>query len=411
MAVDSNRFNLDYTYLFNNALPNLNIETRASYYRNTQEVNTKPTLLPAGVPGFPDGVIGAPGYKEEQSRIDISSIYKGFAKHILRLGFGGYWGNLYKTSEQKNFTLDITKAFPFVPKATGVTDVSGTPEVFLPEKKRTNYYLFLQDEWQFVQDWALTSGVRYDHYSDFGDTTNPRLALVWATTDTITTKLLYGRAFRAPSFAELFATANPVALGNPDLKPETIDTYELAFSHQVKSNFKYSANLFYYKIKDLILFIPGSDGIKAQNTGGRKGKGGEFELEYSPSNSVKIIGNYSYQKSLDNSTNKDVGEAPNQEVYGRLEWIVASNWRIDPQVNWVGKQKRAPNDTRTDPVHEYTTFDLTIRRVNIIDKLEASLSVRNLFNAAVYEPSPVGGVKNDFPMAGRSLFGEIAYNF
>ena len=41
---------------------------------------------------------------------------------------------------------------------------------------------------RFLNDWELTAGVRYDHYSDFGDTVNPRLALVWSTTRNLTTK-------------------------------------------------------------------------------------------------------------------------------------------------------------------------------------------------------------------------------
>jgi outer membrane receptor protein involved in Fe transport len=56
----------------------------------------------------------------------------------------------------------------------------------------------------------------------------PRAALVWAMDYNLTAKLLYGRAFRAPSFVEMYAINNPAALGNPNLKPETTDTWEAA---------------------------------------------------------------------------------------------------------------------------------------------------------------------------------------
>ena len=105
---------------------------------------------------------------------------------------------------------------------------------------------FAQDEWQFVENWNLTTGIRYDHYSDFGGTLNPRFALVWATTDSVTTKLLYGRAFRPPSFNELYVINNPNIVGDPELKPQTIDTYELALSHQLTREFLYTLNAFYY---------------------------------------------------------------------------------------------------------------------------------------------------------------------
>jgi outer membrane receptor protein involved in Fe transport len=142
--------------------------------------------------------------------------------------------------------------------------MSVIPQKSLPEKQRTSYYLFAQDEWKLARNWLATTGVRYDHFSDFGNTTNPRLALVWATTDKITTKLLYGKAFRAPSFSELFATSNPLTLGNPNLKPETIDTYELALSHQLSSRLLYTANIYRYNIKDFITFVPQTGGKSAK---------------------------------------------------------------------------------------------------------------------------------------------------
>ena len=85
----------------------------------------------------------------------------------------------------------------------------------MPEGRRDSSYIYIQDIWQLSNDWELTAGVRSDHYSDFGSTTNPRFALVWANTYRLTTKLFYGEAFRAPSFAETKEVNNPVALGNP----------------------------------------------------------------------------------------------------------------------------------------------------------------------------------------------------
>ena len=95
-------------------------------------------------------------------------------------------------------------------------------------KSHLRLHLSLQDEWQLAPDWELTAGVRYDHYSDFGATLNPRAALVWQTSPRLTSKILYGRAFRAPAFDTLYAQNNPVGLGNDSLDPETIDTIELA---------------------------------------------------------------------------------------------------------------------------------------------------------------------------------------
>jgi outer membrane receptor for ferrienterochelin and colicin len=406
----SDRINADYTYTLQDLGPDWRLEGRISYFYNTQEVEENVWIFPPGAFGgaYPDGFIGNPGYKINSTRFDINSVFRGLDGHLIRFGTGAFWGDVYQTTETKNFNPD------FSPRA-GIEDVSDTAEVYLPEKDRTTYHAFIQDEWQFADNWQLTSGVRYDHYSDFGSTTNPRLALVWATTDSITTKLLYGKAFRAPSISELHVTSNPIALGDKNLKPEKIDTYELALSQQVSSSFRYTSNIYYYEIKDFIsfeTFDPNTPGNKrAENFGERTGYGFEFEADYKPSNSVRILTNYAYQKSEDNKTNTDVGEAPNHQFYLRTEWKPKDNWLITPQLNWVGKQKRSNSDARTKALASYTTVDLTIRQLDIIDNLDISLSVHNFFDKSVFEPSEAGGLVNDFPMAGRSIYGEIAYKF
>lgn len=50
----------------------------------------------------------------------------------------------------------------------------------------------------------LNQGVRHDHFSTVGGTTNPRLAVIWSPYDETTVKLLYGAPFRAPNPYELY---------------------------------------------------------------------------------------------------------------------------------------------------------------------------------------------------------------
>ncbi|HDK02834.1 MAG TPA: TonB-dependent receptor, partial [Gammaproteobacteria bacterium] len=225
---DSHRFNADLTYRTLDLSPNWDLKARLSYF----DVATKTDLVlfPPGAFGgtFSNGVIGNPDVFERQGRLDLSAFYTGFRRHRVRIGTGVFYGDMYKTRETKNFTIGPGG----IPTPLGgLVDVSQSAPFIRPHH-RTDAYVYLQDEWDFVRDWALTAGVRYDRYSDFGGTTNPRLALVWQARYDLTAKLLYGRAFRAPSFAELFSINNPVGLGNPNLKPETINTAELAFDYQ-----------------------------------------------------------------------------------------------------------------------------------------------------------------------------------
>jgi outer membrane receptor protein involved in Fe transport len=85
----------------------------------------------------------------------------------------------------------------------------------------------------FTKDLRLSAGARLDHYSTFGSTINPRVALIVRPYEAGNLKIMAGRAFRAPSIYELYyndglATQRP----SPDLRPETTISGEVEFSHR-----------------------------------------------------------------------------------------------------------------------------------------------------------------------------------
>lgn len=417
----SDRVNTDMTFTFKDLVDDLDLTSRLSYYYADQQVDKNNVLYPAGsnlflplvppaTPLYPDGAIGNPEYREEQARINIDGQFSGIDRHILRFGIGYFWGDIYEVTEQKNFLPNLT------PRPNGLEDVSDTDEVFLPEEDRTSGSIYLQDEWLFADSWALTTGVRYDHFSTFGETTNPRAALVWAMTDRMTTKFLYGKAFRAPTIAELFVTSNPVNLGNPELDPERIDTYEIAFSHQPNDKLSYSTNLFLFEIDDYINFVPiGGVSFQAKNVGRIKGKGLEFEATYELLSNLDIQGNFAYHDTEDKNAKDDVGETPNKQFYIKSIWEMTEELQFNSQLNWVGKQDRAPSDNR-GKVDDYTTVDLILRASSKEQPIAFSIAAKNIFDEEVFEASPPPSppftepyIPNDFPMAGRSFYAELSY--
>jgi len=101
-----------------------------------------------------------------------------------------------------------------------------------------------------VQSFEAQVAARYDHYSDFGDTTNPKIALRWQPLKMLLLRGSWGTGFRAPTLYDLFTpqqqggvTSDPhddpvrcpvtkspqdcsvfyprVVGGNPTLQPET----------------------------------------------------------------------------------------------------------------------------------------------------------------------------------------------
>ena len=69
-------------------------------------------------------------------------------------------------------------------------------------------------------------------------------------------KLLFATAFRAPNFAEMFTTNNPVLLGDPNLDPEKINTYEIGLGYNFSKHIRGNINYFYNRIRDRIVRAP-----------------------------------------------------------------------------------------------------------------------------------------------------------
>lgn len=382
------RISTDLTYQDTNFAPDLDVTAQASYFYITEQSDL--TLYPPGTDlgtgVFPNGVIGNPSKWERHLRFNLSAVYTRLQSHKLRFGTGTQDDDLYRTQESNNYSTGfpgpVIEVTPFL----------------LPHSRRVNY-VYAQDEWAFIKDWYLTAGVRHDQYSDFGGTTNPRLALVWETAYNLTSKLLYGRAFRPPSFSELYNTTNPVLIGNPNLKPETNQSTELAFAWQATSTLQANLNLFHYLMKDILR--PDSSGT-VQNAGRQHGEGFETELVWDASQSLRLSGNYAQQHSIDEATNQDAGNAPRHHIYARVDWRFVPRWTMDTQLNYVADRKRAPGDTRPD-IADYHTVDLTLRNNNLSGDWGFAFKVLNLFGADAREPSPSPGlIPNDLPLAPRA---------
>lgn len=387
------------------------LEARASYLYGSNE-NPRVTLYPAGAffGAFPDGMWASPNVYEENARLDLNSEFRGREDHLVRLGTGFYWGDLFRTTTTNNYLLGGPVPAPRpVP-----TDVSDTPAVFEPENQRTSYYAFAQDEWTLARDWNLTSGLRWDRYSDVGGTVNPRLSLVWNTTPNLTSKLLYGEAFRPPSMFELYGTNNPVSLGNPDLKPEKLRSAELAFAWRPLPTLSWETSLYALEIHDFIDFVndPGQPTFTARNNSTVKGKGLETELRQQVSGALEWLVNYSSQRTR-NDHGVPLGLAPREEAYLRATWKVGDSWQVVPQVNWIGERARQAGDNRP-PLAGYATADLTLRQVTG-RRLDIDVVVRNLADADVREPSrgpgpgqSQAGIRDDLPQQGRSVSLEVS---
>jgi outer membrane receptor for ferrienterochelin and colicin len=352
----------------------------------------------------PNGQIGGPNQWERQLRLSGFATYSGFADHNLRFGFGHDNLDLYKARTIKNYHfVGSTPVFDTPPVATDYTAIQ--PHI-RPQQRQVTY-AFVQDQWRIAPDWTLTAGLRHDDYSDFGGTSNPRLALVWEAAYNLTAKLLYGRAFRAPSFNEQYGI-NPVQNGNPNLRPENIGTSEAALSWQAHKDLQMNLGLFRYDAKNLIRLV----GTSFANIGTVHGSGMEAQAVWDIGRRSRLTVNYSYQKSMDEASNKDAGYAPHHHLYLRADSRFTGIGSASVQVNWVADRRRAADDMRAADVADYKSVDVTLRTEPNKNHWDFAVSIRNLFDARVLEPSLAPGTAfpDDLPIPGRSFYLQAIYS-
>ncbi|HEY9235347.1 MAG TPA: TonB-dependent receptor [Phenylobacterium sp.] len=116
----------------------------------------------------------------------------------------------------------------------------------------------------------LSLAGRLERYSDFGWTGNPKVGALWSPVQGLLIRASYGRSFRAPALRELSDPAsNSSSLlpsgaarigtliqsgGNPDLDPETADSYTVGFELAPRrlSGLRLGFNWFDIRFKDRI---------------------------------------------------------------------------------------------------------------------------------------------------------------
>ncbi|MFL6692949.1 MAG: TonB-dependent receptor plug domain-containing protein, partial [Ramlibacter sp.] len=100
---------------------------------------------------------------------------------------------------------------------------------------RTVYAVFGEVSAPVTKYLELNGAVRYDHYSDFGSATTPKVGFKLTPADGFAMRGTYAEAFRAPGPAEVggssfgFTNFGILSIGSASIKPETAKSYTLGF--------------------------------------------------------------------------------------------------------------------------------------------------------------------------------------
>jgi outer membrane cobalamin receptor len=157
---------------------------------------------------------------------------------------------------------------------------------------RTSFFGELQ--WLFGKSAAVYSGLRLDYYSNFGLAANPSISASWWALPRVRLRSALGRAFRIPSFTELYYR-DPNHEANSSLKPESSWSAEVGADFVPAKNWLGSMTLFSRRERDIIDWIRDSPQDKWRTSNIRKLRtaGLELSLERTLNSRLRLTARYS----------------------------------------------------------------------------------------------------------------------
>jgi outer membrane cobalamin receptor len=351
----------------------------------------------------PNGMVAHDTAKMEAYGGEVRFDYQLADNNMLTLGLAAEHRALFNATFHVNFNPDLSSkgALEEVKGAYNWIDDTKT--------QRDIWAIYLQDIWTISEQVELTSGLRHDQYSDFGGSTNPKVAAVWKLTDTWRVKAHYAKGFKAPTYAELYIQSNPSQQGNPDLEAETTDTYEASLSYARPG--RYEAHITYFNIQFDNMIQPSIIGNKGINGKGMTSEGVELEWRKRWKLGHALYANYTWQDVRYASAGHEL-----VEDVARSKGNIGFNYKVNRYLNLnlntfiTGDKPRATGDTRDD--HKgYSFTDATFIVSNIVPNLEVQGSIKNLFNKALTTPSVFGTTMSDSPLDRRSFNLELRYTY
>jgi len=359
-------------------------------------------LFPSGFYGvYPDGLRATYFTQERRFKGAFELTYSGIDKHNILLGYEYNTIELTDSWANLNFHPLTQEPLPFMQRFDD-EETNGLPVGL----KRKLHSIFFQDEFHLIDNLTITTGLRFDHYNDAGDTFTPRLAGVYRMNTNHILKIQYASAFRPPSFLEMYLQNTPGLEGNRDIEPSLIDTYELCYIY--KKNQILGRISFFHSVLDKIV---NNENGKYINSGEAKVSGSEIEMEHPLGNHFKLNANCTFLFTEDKKSNEKIPFTASLLGNASLLFAPKNNISFSILGRYVGKRSRELLDSRED-LSDYGILDLSGCIYHLWEKeIKVRAGISNLFDTTIRYPSPMQSYPDDFPSGGREYWLKMSGSF
>ncbi|HCU64279.1 MAG TPA: TonB-dependent receptor [Rheinheimera sp.] len=341
-----------------------------------------------------------------------------------------------------------------------------------------------------LENLELQLAERYDHYSDFGGTANPKVAFHYTPSDTVTVRGSWSQGFRAPSLAQiglgpsqesqffvdtfLCPTNNPanpacastdytiIFAGNPNLKAEESESWNLGLVWQVNDALDFSMDLWSITQDNKIDEVPFGEVYQAEcgkqnsticirfaplpgqtlgtldrinngyfNVSSQAARGldlsANYKLDLAQNGVVKLNLEWTYLDEFE----KDKVSYAGEYRYPQYRWVAGADWNLNDwgvagSLSYIGEFEDTPDinfdgtldfDTETSRmVDSQLTVDTQLY-YNWDASTKLMLGVSNLldeeppFAAGDGDGDLYGYVTSIYSPRGRYVYAKVSYKF
>ena len=281
----------------------------------------------------------------------------------------------------------------------------------------THGALFFQDEMALLNErLLLTPGIRWDDHESFGSEFSPRLYALYKLTDQVNLKAGYGHAFRAPTIKQVsegyHAASGPHEFfGNPNLKPEKSDSYELGAEYH-DDGFFLRVLYFFNDIEDLIDWdqIDQVGSIRhflAANVAKAETQGIETELGWTLPQGFDLTCSYTYLDAKDAENDQRLDEKPRHAINGKLRYR-ANRIGLSATLRsqYIAGQVLYNDDDELEGAPDYALWHFSLRKT-FFNSLEAQIGVDNIGDVRLADRSNLFAYEE----RGRFYYANLRYQF
>ncbi len=237
------------------------------YGRNKLDYFLNNTLNPDlglvnGQPAQRDFDVGA----LEQAELNINADFSMPLSDTVNLAFGAEW---------RDETFTVIAGEPNSYFGAGSNGFGGFKPQDSGEFSRDNYALYVDVEQDISDNWMVQYALRFEDFSDFGDTLNWKLATRYNVTDTFALRGAYSTGFHAPTPGQsnlrstittfdgttglqteegLIPPTSPLALavGGAPLKEEEATNYSVGFTADIAGSSNLTVDFYRIEVDDRI---------------------------------------------------------------------------------------------------------------------------------------------------------------